>query len=417
MLILAKSLYFKEGNSSFPQNDGSTSSNYATIEEGNKMSHVKLKTMFICLMLVVALAVPGFAQEDVIKIGLITSLTGSVATYGQSVRNAVTMGVDDINAAGGINGRKISLVILDDKGDATEAAQAARRLIDRENVAMILGPVITPCVMAVAPIAQAAGLPMLTPTGTGDQITSIGDYIFRGAYKDSFQGRIMAQFAAENLGIKEAAIIYDVANDYSVGLRNAFKATFEELGGKIIAEESYSTGDTDFSAQLTSLAMRNPESLFIPDYYSTAGPILMQARLLGLDSVMLGVDGWDSPDLSALAGGFEEGGYIVNHYSADVDSEVTQNFIARYTEKFGQAPDALAALGYDGVLIMASALEAAGSTDPEALKHALGTVGDIDAATGVINMDPEGTPIKSAVILRITGGKWELVDRIDPIGR
>ncbi|HHT74198.1 MAG TPA: ABC transporter substrate-binding protein [Firmicutes bacterium] len=381
------------------------------------MSHVKLKTMFICLMLVVALAVPGFAQEDVIKIGLITSLTGSVATYGQSVRNAVTMGVDDINAAGGINGRKISLVILDDKGDATEAAQAARRLIDRENVAMILGPVITPCVMAVAPIAQAAGLPMLTPTGTGDQITSIGDYIFRGAYKDSFQGRIMAQFAAENLGIKEAAIIYDVANDYSVGLRNAFKATFEELGGKIIAEESYSTGDTDFSAQLTSLAMRNPESLFIPDYYSTAGPILMQARLLGLDSVMLGVDGWDSPDLSALAGGFEEGGYIVNHYSADVDSEVTQNFIARYTEKFGQAPDALAALGYDGVLIMASALEAAGSTDPEALKHALGTVGDIDAATGVINMDPEGTPIKSAVILRITGGKWELVDRIDPIGR
>ncbi|HHT42255.1 MAG TPA: ABC transporter substrate-binding protein [Firmicutes bacterium] len=377
----------------------------------------KLKAMFVCVSLIFMLAVPSLAQGDTIKIGLISSLTGSVSTYGQSVRNAVTMAIDDINAAGGINGRQINLVILDDKGDGTEAAQAARRLIDRENVALILGPVITPAVMAVAPIAQSAGIPMLTPTGTGDQITTVGDFIFRGAYKDSFQGRIMAQFAIENLGLKEAAIIYDVANDYSVGLREAFKSTFEELGGKIIAEESYSTGDTDFSAQLTSLAMRNPQALFIPDYYSTAGPILMQARLMGMDSVMLGVDGWDSPDLSALAGGFEEGGYIVNHYSADVDSQVTQDFIAQYTAKFGQAPDALAALGYDGVLIVAKALEAAGSTDPEALKQALGTVGNIEAATGTINMDPEGTPIKSAVILKITGGKWELVDRIDPIGR
>ncbi|HOQ74486.1 MAG TPA: ABC transporter substrate-binding protein [Limnochordia bacterium] len=373
--------------------------------------------MLVCVMVILALTVPAAAQGDAIKIGVISSLTGSVSTYGQSVRNAVTMAVEDINAAGGINGRQISLIILDDKGDGTEAAQAARRLIDRENVALILGPVITPAVMAVAPICQAAGVPMLTPTGTGDQITSVGDYIFRGAYKDSFQGRVMAQFTIEYLGLKEAAIIYDVANDYSVGLRTAFKTTFEELGGKIVAEESYSTGDTDFSAQLTSLAMRNPEALFIPDYYSTAGPILMQARLMGMDAVMLGVDGWDSPDLSALAGGFEEGGYIVNHYSADVDSPATQDFIARYKEAFGQAPDALAALGYDGTLIVAKALEAAGSTDPEALKNALGTVGDIEGVTGTINMDPEGTPIKSAVILRITGGQWELVTRIDPVGR
>ena len=381
------------------------------------MSYARIKSIVVCVLLVFALTVPALAQGDVIKIGLISSLTGSVSTYGQSVRNAVTMAVDDINASGGILGRQISLIILDDKGDGTEAAQAARRLIDRENVALILGPVITPSVMAVAPICQAAGVPMLTPTGTGDQITTVGDFIFRGAYKDSFQGRIMAQFAAENLSLKEAAIIYDVANDYSVGLRNAFKTTFEELGGKIIAEESYSTGDTDFSAQLTSLAMRNPQALFIPDYYSTAGPILMQARLMGMDAVMLGVDGWDSPDLSALAGGFEEGGYIVNHYSGDVDSPVTQGFIAQYTAAFGQAPDALAALAYDGVMIVTKALEAAGSTDPEALKQALGTVEAIEGATGTIKMDPEGTPIKSAVILKITNGKWELVDRIDPIGR
>ncbi|MDI9442242.1 MAG: ABC transporter substrate-binding protein [Bacillota bacterium] len=377
------------------------------------MSYERIKRVVICVMLVCALVVPGFAQEEPIKVGLISSLTGSVSTYGQSVRNAVTMAVDDINASGGILGRQINLVILDDKGDGTEAAQAARRLIDRENVALILGPVITPCVMAVAPIAQAAGVPMLTPTGTGDEITTIGDFIFRGAYKDSFQGRVMAQFAFENLGLREAAIIYDVANDYSVGLRTAFKTTFEGLGGRVIAEESYYTGDTDFSAQLTALAMRNPAALFIPDYYSTAGPILMQARLMGMDSVMLGVDGWDSPDLTALAGGFEEGGYIVNHYSSEVDSPVTQEFIARYTATFGQAPDALAALAYDGTLIAAKALEAAGTTEPAALKEALGIVG-IEGVTGTINMDPEGTPIKSAVILTITGGKWVLVDRIDP---
>ncbi len=383
------------------------------------MSHPKTKILVLCLLMVImsVLAVPGLAQEEPIRVGLLTPLTGAVATYGQSVRNAVVMGIDSINASGGINGRQIKLIVLDDKGDSTESAQAARRLIDREKVALIIGPVITPAVMAVAPIAQAEGIPMITPTGTGDQITELGDYIFRAAYKDSFQGRIMAQFAYDNLGITEASIIYDIANDYSVGLRSAFKATFEELGGKIISEESYSTGDNDFSAQLTSLTMRNPQALFIPDYYSAAGPILMQAKLMGMTSVMLGVDGWDSPDLYALANGFEEDGYIVNHYSKDDESPTTQTFIAEYTERYGTAPDALAALGYDGVLIVARALEAAGSTDPEAIKYALGTVKNIDAATGTIDMDPEGTPIKSAVILQSKGGSWVLVDKIDPSGR
>ncbi|NLJ74463.1 MAG: ABC transporter substrate-binding protein [Firmicutes bacterium] len=379
------------------------------------MSHSKINTLLISI-LVIMVAVPVFAEEP-IKIGLITPLTGAVSTYGQSVRNSVVMGIEQINASGGINGRPIELVILDDKGDGTESAQAARRLIDRERVVLIIGPVITPAVMAVAPIAQAQGIPMITPTGTGDDITGIGDYIFRGAYKDSFQGSIMAQFAIENLKINEVAIIYDIANDYSVGLRNAFKATFQELGGKITAEESYSTGDTDFSAQLTSLTMRNPKALFIPDYYSAAGPILMQARLMGMDSVMLGVDGWDSPDLHALAGGFEEGGYIVNHYSTQDQSPTTQKFIELYTKTYGQAPDALAALGYDGVLIVKEALKAADSTDPEDIKHALGTVKNIQAATGTIDMDPEGTPIKSAVILQMIDGQWQLVDKIEPIGR
>ena len=380
-----------------------------------RMSYPKTKIILVSLLLLLV-AFPVGAQET-IKIGLITPLTGPVSTYGISVRNSVVMGVDQINSSGGIQGKAIELVILDDKGDATEAAQAARRLIDREKVVLIIGPVITPAVMAVAPICQAQGIPMITPTGTGDQITSLGDYIFRAAYKDSFQGSLMAQFAIENLGITEAAIIYDIANDYSVGLRASFKATFQNLGGKIIAEESYSTGDTDFSAQLTSLAMRNPKALFIPDYYSAAGPILMQARLMGMDAIMLGVDGWDSPELHALAGGFEDGGYIVNHYSTQDQSPTTQQYIADYTKTYGQTPDALAALGYDGILIVKKVLESASSTNPEDLKYALGTVKNIEAATGTIDMDPEGTPIKSAVVLQMKNGKWQLVDKIEPSGR
>lgn len=381
------------------------------------MSHFKANTLTVLVsLLLLVVAFPVGAQEP-IKIGLITPLTGPVSTYGQSVRNSVVLGTEQINASGGIQGRPIELIILDDKGDATEAAQAARRLIDREKVALIIGPVITPAVMAVAPIAQAQGIPLITPTGTGDQITSIGDYIFRAAYKDSFQGSLMAQFAIENLKITEVAIIYDIANDYSVGLRAAFKETFEKLGGKIIAEESYSTGDTDFSAQLTSLTMRNPKALFIPDYYSAAGPILMQARLMGMNGVMLGVDGWDSPELHALAGGFEEDGYIINHYSTQDQSPTTQQYVELYTKTYGQTPDALAALGYDGILIVKKALEAAGTTNPEDLKNALGTVKNIQAATGTIDMDPEGTPIKSAVVLQMKNGQWQLVDKIEPVGR
>jgi len=357
-------------------------------------------------------AIPAAAQE--IKIGLITSLTGPVSTYGISVRNAAVMAVEEINAAGGINGMKINLIIRDDKGDATEAANVTRYLIDKEQVSMIVGPVITPCVMAAAPIAQQAGVPLMTPTGTGDSITAIGDFIFRAAYKDSLQGSAMARFAYEKLGLRKVAIIYDIANDYSTGLMNSFKNTFTELGGKIVQVQTYSTGDRDFSAQLTSILIANPDGLFIPDYHSAAGPILLQAHQFGLNCVKLGVDGWDSPDLTRLAAGNEEGGYYVNHYSVLDTREATVEFINKYRAKYNADPDALAALGYDAMLIIKAALEQAGSTDPVALKNALGTVKNVVAATATIDMDPEGTPYKPLVILQIQNGQPVVVDRVYP---
>lgn len=365
------------------------------------------------ILLLLLSSLPVLAGEP-IKVGLISPLTGQLSSYGESVRNAVVMAVDEINAAGGVNGREIALTIMDDKGDATESANSARRLIDRDEVSLIIGPVVTPAVMAVAPIAQDAGIPLITPTGTGDAITAIGDLIFRAAYKDSFQGQVMARFAKENLDLTDVAIIYDLANDYSTGLMQAFRETFQEFGGNIITVESYQSGDSDFSAQLTSVIMRNPEAIFIPDYHPNAGPIIMQARQLGFTGELLGVDGWDSPELTELAGGLDDGGYIVNHYSTDDESESTQQFIANYEQRFGHSPDALAALGYDAALIVAKAIEQAGSTEPQALKQALGTVANVQAATGTINMDPEGTPVKSVVVLQRQSGKWTLVDRMDP---
>lgn len=352
--------------------------------------------------------------EDPIKIGVISPLTGPVSSYGQSARNGIVMGFDHVNADGGINGRMIEYIVLDDQGDPTESANSARRLIDRDGVSLIVGPIITPAVMAVAPIAQDASIPLITPTGTGDAITGIGDFIFRAAYKDSFQGQVMARFAFERLGYETVAIIYDIANDYSVGLKEAFESTFTGLGGQVVTTQSYATGDADFSAQLTSILMANPDALFIPDYYSTAGPIILQARQMGLEAELLGVDGWDSPELTSLAGGFEEGSFIVNHYSIEDESPSTQAFIDAYQAEFGVMPDALAALGYDAVLVVAAALRQAGTTEPEAVKEALGTVQGVEAATGTLNMDPEGTPVKAAVILEMVDGNWTLADKIEP---
>lgn len=365
------------------------------------------------VLLLTSMGSLALAAES-IKIGLITPLTGPVSSYGISVRNSIVMGVDEINAAGGINGQPIELIVYDDKGDATEAANVTRRLIDRDQVSLIMGPVITPCVLASAAIAQDAGIPLITPTGTGDTITSIGDMIFRAAYKDSFQGETMAIFAREGLELERVSIIYDVANDYSTGLMNSFRRKFQELGGEIASVESYTTNDNDFSAQLTSISMRNPDAIFAPDYYSAVGPMMMQARQLGIEVPLLGVDGWDSPELAELAGGYEEGGYFVNHYSADDETASTQNYIANYKERYGVSPDALGALGYDAILIVQAALEGANSLEAADIAIAMGNAKDIAAATGTINMDPEGTPVKSVVILQIQDGAHVLVDKVDP---
>jgi branched-chain amino acid transport system substrate-binding protein len=240
----------------------------------------------------------------------------------------------------------------------------------------------------------------------------MGDFIFRACYKDSFQGTIMAKFAAENLNLKKIAIIYDISNDYCVGIKNSFVKEFKALGGEIVAEESYSKGDPDFNAQLTQIKRARPDALFIPDYYEAAGPIMFQAWQQGINVPFLGVDGWDSPEILQLAGGAEEGAYFVNHYSPDDDSPATQEFIKAYKDVYGKVPDAFAALGYDTVCLVADAITRAGSTDRIAIKEALGNSKDVVAATGTITLDAGGSPIKDAVILQFDNGSAKLVAKI-----
>ena len=362
--------------------------------------HRKWFTGVLAGLLLLVLTLPVLADEA-LKVGLITPLTGSVSTFGISVRNAVVMGVEQINEAGGINGRPIELIIYDDKGDATEAANSVRRLIDRDQVVLVIGPVITPCVLAAAPIAQGAGIPLMTPTGTGDTITSIGDMIFRAAYKDSFQGETMARFAWEKMALKKVAVIYDVANDYSTGVMNAFRQKYQELGGEIVSLESYSTNDNDFSAQLTSIYVRKPEAVFIPDYYSAAGPIIMQARQLGIEVPLLGIDGWDSPELQNE---LFEGGYFSNHYSPADPRPVVQDFVSAYEAAHGAEPDALATLAYDAARILLQAISEAGVSDPAVVKDAMAAL-HYEGVSGEITFDEFGNPVKSAAIVKVEGGE------------
>lgn len=373
-----------------------------------KFSIVALVITLVCVSSAVVFG------ADVIKIGLITPETGEVSSYGLSVRDAVKLGIENLNASGGLLGKEVQLITYDDKGNAVDAVNAAQRLIEKDNVSIIIGPVITPCVLSVAPIAQEKKIAMITPTGTGDTITDMGDYIFRACYKDSFQGRVMAKFAIDELKFNKAAVIFDVANDYSVGVQKAFVEEFKALGGEIVTIQSYASGDPDFNAQLTKIKNAKPDVLFIPDYYSSAGPITFQARQQGLSIPFLGVDGWDSPEMFELAGGAEEGAYIVNHYSSDDDSLATQDFIRSYKEKYGKAPDAFAALGYDAVYLVVDAIRRAGSTDRIAIKEALAVAKDVVAATGTISLDETGSPIKDAVILQYVGGKQALVTKIRP---
>lgn len=353
-------------------------------------------------------------DSNTIRIGEVGSMTGAEATFGVSTHNGIQLAIQQANDAGGIKGRKLELISLDDQGKPEEAATAVTKLITQNGVMAILGEVASSRSLAMGPIAQNSKIPMVTPSSTNPKVTQIGDYVFRVCFIDPFQGRVMAKFASENLKLKKVAILKDVKNDYSMGLSTYFDETFKKLGGEIVIEQSYSANDIDFKSQLTAIRAKNPEAIFVPGYYTEVGLIARQARELGIKAPLLGGDGWDSPKLKEIGGEALNGSYFSNHYSDEDKSPLVQDFISKYKAVYGSTPDGLAAMGYDAARVLLAAMNKAASVTPETVKNELAGTKDFAGVTGKITIDSERNAQKSAVVLMVQNGAFKYQTTVQP---
>ena len=370
--------------------------------------------LYIFILFCVLISTSCKKQESEIVIGEFGSLTGTTATFGISTRNGVDLAIDEVNRAGGLLGKKIRVIVEDDQGKPEEAQTVVTKLINKDRVVAVLGEVASSRSLAAAPVCQSNRIPMITPSSTNPKVTQIGDFIFRVCFIDPFQGFVMAKFAAESLKIKNVAILRDIKNDYSVGLADVFVENFTKMGGKIVSDQSYSEGDTYFSAQLTSIQAAKPEAIFVPGYYTEAGLVARQARKLGLKIPLMGGDGWDSPKLWEIGGEALNDCYYSNHYSVDDPSPAIQKFVADYKKQYNQVPDALAALGYDAARILFNAIRTAGTTDAVPVRDVIAKTSGFEGVTGSITIDSNRNAVKPAVVLRVKNGKLEYVETVRP---
>jgi len=352
-------------------------------------------------------------NPEEIVIGEFAALTGATASFGQSAHRGVRMAIDEANAGGGVLGKKLRLVTEDDQSKAGEAATVVRRMISREKPVAIIGEVASSRSLEAAPICQQNKIPMISPASTNPKVTETGDYIFRVCFIDPFQGAVLAKFMLQR-GFTKVAILTDVKQDYAVGLADFFKDYFTKNGGTIVSEQSYSSGDKDFKAQLTSIRSTNPEAILVAGYYNEAGLIASQARELEIKVPLLGGDGWDSPSLVEVAGEAMEGNFFSNHFSAEDKSPAVQDFLAKYKAKYIETPDAMAALAYDATMLLLDAIKRAGTTESSALRDAIASTKGFAAVTGTITLDANRNATKSAVILQIQDGKFRFVETVAP---
>jgi len=378
----------------------------------------------------------GPKSGGTIALGVYGSTTGTTATFGKSTLNGVQMAVDELNAAGGIGGKKVDVHAEDDQSKADEAATAVQKLINQDRVIALIGEVASSRSLAAAPIAQNNGVPMISPSSTNPQVTKVGDFIFRTCFIDPFQGTVMGKCAAQNLHFKRVAILKDVKNDYSVGLAQYFTEEFQgKQGGSIVGEQAYNEGDSDFRSQLTALKANNPEAIFVPGYYTEVGLIARQARELGITVPLLGGDGWVSDELIKIGGDALNGCYYSNHFAPDAPDTALQAFITHYKTKWGGEPDAIAGLAYDAARLLFDSMKRLQAADPKAfealdashagdadaqkaarkeLRDQINSVKSFPGVTGVINFDADRNPVKPAVIIKIEGGQQKFAASIAP---
>jgi branched-chain amino acid transport system substrate-binding protein len=371
-----------------------------------------IRSNALALALALGLAAGAHAQQEIV-VGEYASLTGASASFGQSSHKGTVLAVEEINAAGGVLGKKIKLITEDDQSLAGQPATIVRKLIAQDKAVAILGEVASSKSLEAAPICQQSKIPMISPASTNPKVTEVGDYIFRICFIDPFQGTVGAKFALQK-GWKRVAVLRDVKQDYSVGLAHFFIEGMRAHGGEIVKEQSYSTGDKDFKAQLTSIKAAKPDAIFVPGYYGEVALIAKQARQLGIKVALLGGDGWVGESLIPVGGKALEGCYFSAHFSADADVPAVKNFVAKYKAKYGGVPDDMAALGYDSAKILAAAIERAGTTEPAKLRDAIAATKDYAGVTGQITLDAARNARKPAVILTIAGGAFKYVETVQP---
>ncbi len=368
---------------------------------------------FLTFCLALGIAGSAIAQEA-IKIGEFGSLSGENASFGISQNNGVQMAVEEINAAGGVLGKKIGLTVDDNLTKQGETTTITHKLISEDHVVAIIGEVASSKTLEAAPIAQAAKIPLIATAATNPKVTQTGDYVFRVCFTDDFQAVVIARFVLEKLKEKNIAFMTDVKQDYSVGLTKIAKDYFSKNGGNVVKEQSYSSGDKDFRAQLTDIKSANPDVIIITGYYPEASLIAKQARQFGIKATLVGGDGWDGSSLIPVGGKAIEGAYFSNHFSTEDKSPLVQEFVKKYKAKYNTVPDAFAALGYDATKLLADAIKRAGSTDSDKIRAAIQDTEGFPGVSGKITIGKDRNAVKSAVILTIKDGALKYAETIEP---
>lgn len=364
-----------------------------------------------------AAAVASLAARatEPIRIGHIASLTGKDAAYGVATRKGILLGIEQLNAAGGVLGRPLEYHVEDLESRAGEAATATKKLISRDKVVAILGANLSANSLEAAPICQWAHVPMMAITSTDPAVTQKGDYIFRICFIDAFQGAVLGRFAHDRLHAQRLALLTSASASYSIGLSRVIREHFEALGGTVVAEQRYSEGDKDFNAQLTAIRAQHPDVIAATGYYTEAALICRQARALGLEVPVIGGDGWEAPQLTELGGDAVNGTYYCSYFSAENTAPAVRDFVARYKARWnGEVPEASAALGFDAIRLIAAAIARAGTTDEPKLRDAIAATKDFQGVTGRTTIDAQRNSTKPAIILTVKDGRSQFFDTAEP---
>lgn len=376
--------------------------------------HLRLP-LFLSLLLAVAVAPSPGAEPAPIRLGHYASLTGKDAAFGVATRKGVLLAIEEINAKGGVLGRKLEYLVEDIQSKQGESATAVKKLISRDKVVAVIGANASANSLEAAPICQNAKIPMMAISSTNPKVTEIGDYIFRICFIDPFQGAVLAKFARGSLHAQRLALLTSTNSPYSIGLSSVLRERFKAAGGEIVAEQKFAEGDKDFRAQLTAIRSAKPDVIAATGFYTEAALICLQARSLGLDVPVIGGDGWEAPQLVELGGKAVEGTYYSTYFSAENNAPEVQAFVQRYRLRWSnELPEGVSALGYDAVYLIVDAMRKSGTTDSAPLRAAMAATRDFPGVTGRTTIDEKRNSSKAAVMLTVRNGKTVFYEQVTP---